>query len=1210
MKQAFLSILLMFLPLMASSETVEINGIWYNIVSKAEGAEVIKNPNNYAGYSGEIIIPPSVIHDGQTYSVTSIGNEALSWCNLTSIIIPNSVTSIGEGAFRYCSGLTSITIPNSVTTIGNEAFLRSKSLSSIFIGNNVTSIGEGAFRYCSDLTSITIPNSVTAIGDYAFSDCSGLTSITIGNSITSIGSSTFSNCSGLTSISIPNSVTSIGGHSFHGCSSLTSFVIPDNVTTVGEYAFEECSNLRNMIIGKNVTSISYSSLCGCNLESVTILCPSVEFSSLLSKVSAVNNIIIGPNVSKIVDYGVDIHPVSIKVDPNNSVYDSRNNCNAIIETSTGKLISGCENTIIPDDVTSIGRNAFSYCKFSSLDIPNSVTTIESYAFSRSEITSIVIPNSVSILGEEVFGFCSNLASVTIPNSVTSIPTLSFIECSSLASFVIPNSVTSIGEHAFNACKSLLSIKIPKSVTSIGNYVFKDCSSLNSIVVEEGNKYFNSSNNCNAIIENSNKSLKAGCKSTIIPNNVISIAKGAFGGSGLTHVTIPNSVKSIGSYAFQNCSDLAILKIGKGVTTYDQGCFEGCVNLTDVYCFATTAPDISAHNMWGPFARTPIENFILHVPAGSKDSYSAVEPWSQFKEIIEFSAEITESTYDVNNDGCFDIDDINDLRSIILGRDGGMDMDDFTFDTNNDGKVDVTDIVQLIGMINDFQEGRLLDIDEENEGGYVDPTETEQQIMQLPSDEEGAAETVYDEEESLEYDALAQEVINMYDTDDDSDYYGNEVNKTRASDDELAKEAIRLNGKNIFGNQLTIEQQDWDTKRWGNTRYGGFKTFYNTQVKNGRRYLLVVFYYKGGFPNKKTASLRLGQLNSGKVVCKSTIYSNQQYAVLRVCIDDYLQNYGCFNIFPMLITDGSNARNYLNPFLVKSNKIVDSDWRNKYNGYEFGKINGVSVYCNTSTQGWNIGGKNHQCVELCKRYLTDLYKDLNRKYEERNWGHAIEWPYDRENDTKDPGKYLVFANDGRERVREGDLIVWQHGKYGHIGVVISVKPNEISVAHQNGDIGTYASPIGTRMKLENGVIKDIAPGTNRSPIFKSIQYVPYFIRINSDDEHFRPYNASMSASTTNIKYNPTPLGKSVTKTFIIYNSKGMGTLNISSIAAKRGNGFSVDVTKCSIKPGDFQPVNVTFTPSESGEYKDIIMIESDADDNPTWTVHLSGTGIGN
>ena len=162
------------------------------------------------------------------------------------------------------------------------------------------------------------------------------------------------------------------------------------MTSVGEYAFQNCSNLSNLVIGQGVTTISYNSLTGCSLESVTILCPSVVFSDLFLNVSSVDNLIIGPNVTVIKDYGTNIHPISIKVDTENPIYDSRKNCNAIIETSTGKLVRGCENTIIPDDVTSIGRNAFSYSQFASIDIPNSVTSIGEYNQEIKGETNVVI----------------------------------------------------------------------------------------------------------------------------------------------------------------------------------------------------------------------------------------------------------------------------------------------------------------------------------------------------------------------------------------------------------------------------------------------------------------------------------------------------------------------------------------------------------------------------------------------------------------------------------------------------------------------------------------------------------------------------------------------------------------------------------------------------------------------------------------------------
>ena len=251
------------------AEKVQIGDLYYNLDATNQTAEVTSSSDKY---SGAIVIPSSVTYNSKTFSVTSIGGGAFSYCrSLTSVTIGNSVTSIGDEAFAYCSGLTSVTIGNSVTSIGESAFDNCTALTSVTIPNSVTSIGGYAFRECTGLTSVTIGNSVDSIGEYAFYDCSSMSSVTIPNSVTSMGRYAFAWCTSLTSVTIPNSVTSIADHAFSSCSGLTSVTIGNSVDSIGSNAFEGCNSLTSITIPNSVTSIGYAAFYSCDcLTSVTI----------------------------------------------------------------------------------------------------------------------------------------------------------------------------------------------------------------------------------------------------------------------------------------------------------------------------------------------------------------------------------------------------------------------------------------------------------------------------------------------------------------------------------------------------------------------------------------------------------------------------------------------------------------------------------------------------------------------------------------------------------------------------------------------------------------------------------------------------------------------------------------------------------------------------------------------------------------------------
>ena len=467
-------------------------------------------------------------------TVDSIGDCAFTFCSsLESMVIPDCVISIGYGAFACCDSLTSVEIPDSVTSIGEEAFSYCESLQ-YNVKDNLNYLGNetNPYLYLSgvtsqDITSANIDSSCKFIGDEAFYDCSSLTSVEIPDSVTSIGSYAFSNCDSLTSIEIPEGVTSIGRYAFRGCSSLTSIEIPEGVTSIGDCAFSGCSSLTSIVIPEGVTSIGYSAFSYCR---------------------SLTSIEIPDSVTSIGDSAFEGCGSLTSIEIPDSVTS--------IGDSEFYRCGSLTSIVIPDSVTSIGGSAFYGCSsLTSIEIPDSVTTISSYAFAYcSSLTSIVIPDSVTSIGGSAFYGCSSLTSIEIPDSVTSIGDWAFSSCRSLTSIVIPDSMTSIGERAFSNCYILTSIVIPNSVTSIGDCAFEDCSSLTSIE---------------------------------IPDSVTSIGNYAFANcDSLTSIEIPDSVTSIGSNAFFDCDGLTFVVIGNGVTSIGDQAFYGCSSLTSIKYLGT------------------------------------------------------------------------------------------------------------------------------------------------------------------------------------------------------------------------------------------------------------------------------------------------------------------------------------------------------------------------------------------------------------------------------------------------------------------------------------------------------------------------------------------------------------------------------------------------------------------------------------------------
>ena len=529
----------------------------------------------------------------------------------------NSLNPQGESVFKSNTEITSfneLQYFTGLTELPVQAFASCTSLQSITLPPTVTSLGWGLFRNCSALQSINIPASVDDIGIALFSGCSALETITVDTDNTSY---TSLNSNGIFEILENNNYKLVAG--------CKTTVIPEGVTTVGSGALEQLYGVTSLTLPSTLESVvSYGILYLYDLESLTVnaTTPPTLSSGFLLGTSGDIPITVPCGSVPTYQAANGWSNFTNFIDPCNIVFADENVkaiCVANWDTNGDGELSYDEaaavTTLKPNGATnSVFYNNSAITSFDELQYFTNLTSIEANAFSG----------------------CSYMTSITIPNNVTTIATMAFSGCYSLTSINIPTSVTTLEGQAFNNCTGLTSMFIPASVTEIpitSTSPFSGCSGLESITVDEENTTF-TDGGCNAIIRIYDHRLFAGCKNTIIPDDIVIIHGGAFQGcTGLTTLVIPNQVTTINLSAFNGCTGLTSLTLGSGVTSIAGRAFLNCSNLESITVLATTPPTLGGTNANVSFYNVPT-TIPVYVPCEAIEAYQQAQYWSDFTNIQE------------------------------------------------------------------------------------------------------------------------------------------------------------------------------------------------------------------------------------------------------------------------------------------------------------------------------------------------------------------------------------------------------------------------------------------------------------------------------------------------------------------------------------------------------------------------------------------------
>lgn len=503
--------------------------------------------------------------------------------SLISIKLPESLTKINS-AFTDCSGLTSINIPNKVTSTGD--FSGCSSLTTVVIPESVTSVG--SFANCTNLTSITLPSTLTSIG--SFSNCTSLESIELPDAITELTYYVFQGCTNLKSIKLPQKLNIINYRAFDGCSSLATIELPNRVSTLGEYAFQNCTALTFINLPRGIFSIESYTFAGCTaLKSVSFPkdlqnikshafngCSSLETVEIPGNVltieynafanCGIKHLVLGEGISKI----------------NDNVFSNCAQLSTIQFPSTMIHISGFSNTGLteinfPGSVQKIGTNAFSNCKnLTKIDLSKcaALDSIYNQAFQGCKsLETVILPQGLKGLGKSAFEECNKLKYLTLSSTLDTIHTRTFYNCDSLRTVIIPEGVKRINASAFYSCYSLTTLTLPSTLRDLATDVFVEAGLLTKVTIPEG-------------VTTLPAGAFSGCKkleSVILPSTLTKIegqenggwAPGAFSNCiSLKTINLPG-VTEIANYAFQGCSKLEHVIFSSKLTTIGANAFNGC-----------------------------------------------------------------------------------------------------------------------------------------------------------------------------------------------------------------------------------------------------------------------------------------------------------------------------------------------------------------------------------------------------------------------------------------------------------------------------------------------------------------------------------------------------------------------------------------------------------------------------------------------------------